>query len=483
MLYFIFKYIYFFIFSFLLFLLVFKEYIVGDILNYILVTYVFVWIPIFDFLIDYFKKEVITEKNTLLFWKMKYFWFIFFQKIYYFLKKYKEFFHLGIIGAVVYLVLWGEIINFLFWLFFIFSIYLRLDSRYAFLFALLFLFFTSLFFLLGDQIKAELFSVYVYYLLIIWVILTILESYYLNIISFFWRIKKKLQENLWLFFSSYDNIVYDSFFLFFIAFLVSFYYISIYQILPSLLFFVMIVYILGKILWFSLEKQYKKVLFFNTGNYNYYILFFSINIIVFSQFLRRIDILNNMYYLIWITITLLVSFLLIATDIWECIRKIIFKNIYIFLSFLGIFFILIWFSSFYWFYNKLLTQNTVVENTTNIQKIKPIIEELPLETVDIITQENQNNLELPEIETKITTFDISQFSENLALGSEWENVKNLQLFLNEKWYYNFSIDGNYDINTQSAMRRFLNEKCWWKQDNQWILWPLARECIKKMLIE
>lgn len=80
-----------------------------------------------------------------------------------------------------------------------------------------------------------------------------------------------------------------------------------------------------------------------------------------------------------------------------------------------------------------------------------------------------------------TSFDISMFSENLWLWDEWENVKTLQSFLNDAWYYNFSFHGIYDENTQIAMRRFLSSECGWPQTNQWILWPKARMCIKYFL--
>lgn len=243
-----------------------------------------------------------------------------------------------------------------------------------------------------------------------------------------------------------------------------------------------------KLSWEKILKYlnvfFKKTLWiiFKNLKQDYNVIFFDVLFLFFIFF-----ILSFFYLELFELLVYLFSFVLFVYIVWKIfwlkIDYSISKQEIIENKSLFLFFILIWFSSFYWFYNKLLTQNTVVENTTNIQKIKPIIEELPLETVDIITQENQNNLELPEIETKITTFDISMFGENIWLWSEWENVKNLQLFLNEKWYYNFSIDWIYAESTQIAMRRFLNEKCWWNQDNQWILWPLARECIKKMLIE
>lgn len=238
-----------------------------------------------------------------------------------------------------------------------------------------------------------------------------------------------------------------------------------------------------KLSWEKLSKYLsdflKKTLWmiFKNLKQDYNIIFFDVLFLFFIFF-----ILSFFYLELFELLVYLFSFVLFVYIVWKIfwlkIDYSISKQEIIENKALFLFFILIWFSSFYWFYNKLLTKNTVVENTVNNQETPVSIEKLPSETIL-----NQNNLELPEIETKITTFDISMFGENIWLWSEWENVKNLQLFLNEKWYYNFSIDWIYAESTQIAMRRFLNEKCWWKQDNQWILWPLARECIEKMLIE
>lgn len=124
--------------------------------------------------------------------------------------------------------------------------------------------------------------------------------------------------------------------------------------------------------------------------------------------------------------------------------------------------------------------------TTGIYLLKPYL--TPKNPVELPQNQEINTNILPPLDSQeeetppvVKTFNISQFSENLALGSEWESVKNLQAFLNEAGYYNFAFHGKYDEKTQVAMRRFLANECDWPQSNQWILWPQGRECIQDFL--
>lgn len=147
----------------------------------------------------------------------------------------------------------------------------------------------------------------------------------------------------------------------------------------------------------------------------------------------------------------------------------------LFVFFIGIFMIFLYF------------QNLISPNYKDIffpkEVTHPFEDENLNITEELIPEKNQESQQplVEEIVVIPRTFDITQFQENLWIGSTWESVKILQYFLNEYGYYNFSIDGNYDMNTQSAMRRFLSTECNWSETNQWILWPQARSCIEQFL--
>lgn len=147
----------------------------------------------------------------------------------------------------------------------------------------------------------------------------------------------------------------------------------------------------------------------------------------------------------------------------------------IFVFFIGIFLVFLYFQN-------LLSPN-YKDIFTRVERVHPFEDpNLNLIEEDIIEESTQEfNEETTTILPK--TFDISQFQENLWVGGSWENVKTLQHFLNEYGYYNFSLDGNYDTNTQAAMRRFLTTECSWPESNQWILGPQARDCIEAFLLD
>lgn len=470
MLYFTLRYLYFFFLIFLFFLLWFQSQINGDLKNYIFISYILIGIPIFDVLIEFLKKEITTEQQRKSFLDIIQNIIAFGKKVFVFFRPFKSWISFLIISILLYLIWGGNILHFLF-LFFIFvSLYFQLDSRISFFWALLLLFTVPLFLLLWDQVRAETVSIYVYYLLVIGVILSIIEPHYSYISDkirhFFTLSKTFLQDNFSWLFSSYDDIVYDSFFLFFLLFLLSIYYPSAYQLLPWFFVFFLVIYIFGKILWFSFENHYEKIHFFSREYYHHYVLFISINIIVYSQMLSHMEWGWNIYYLVWISFWIFLLFMTIFSDIWERVKKTILTNLYLSLMML----VILWVSGVY-FLSSYFTPNVPwelsqieeesVEWTPSLSLSEPLLQD------DLIPQ--------------IKEFNLSQFSENLKLGSEWEGVKILQSFLNEAGYYNFEFHGRYDDKTQIAMRRFLTNECDWSETNQWILWPQARACIQDFL--
>lgn len=465
MLYFTLRYLYFFFLIFLFFLLGFQSQINGDLKNYIFISYILIGIPIFDVLIEFLKKEITTEQQRQLFLDIIQNIIVFGKKVFVFFCRFKSWISFLIISILLYLIWGGNILHFLF-LFFIFvSLYFQLDSRISFFWALLLLFTVPLFLLLWDQVRAETVSIYVYYLLVIGVILSIIEPHYTYISDkirhFFTLSKTFLQDNFSGLFSSYDDIVYDSFFLFFLFFLASIYYPSAYQLLPWFFVFFLVIYLFGKILWFSFQTHYEKIHFLKSKYYHHYVLFLSINIIVYSQMLSHIDDGRNVFTLLWISFWIFLWFMIIFSDIWEIVKKHIMANLYLSLMIL------------------------IILTTIGIFLQPYLTPEKPAEFPQ--TQEINTNilppLDTPKEETPsvVKTFDISMFSENLSLWSQWENVKTLQLFLNDAWYYNFTLHGIYDEMTQIAMKRFLASECDWPQTNQWILWPQARICIQDFL--
>ncbi len=85
-----------------------------------------------------------------------------------------------------------------------------------------------------------------------------------------------------------------------------------------------------------------------------------------------------------------------------------------------------------------------------------------------------------------TVWELYTFKEDgtddLILGSRWETVKKLQEILNKLAYMKWNITWDYDEKTLQAQKKLLIEKCGWPLDNTGTMWPLARECIKKLKI-
>lgn len=470
MLYLTLRYLYFFFLVFLFFILGFQSEIVGELKNYIFISYILIGMPIFDFLIEFLKKELTTQQQRQSFLNTIQLISTFVKKIFIFFLPFKKQISFLTICILLYLIWGGNMIHFLLGFFIFLSLYFHLDARIAFFWALLLLFSVPLFLILGDQLRAEAISIYVYYLLVIGAILSIIEPYYTHISDTINRLlttsKTFLQDNFSGLFSSYDDIVYDSFFLFFLLFLLSIYYPSAYQLLPWFFIFFLVIYLFGKILWFSFENHYEKVHFFSREYYHHYVLFISINIIVYSQMLSHMEWGWNIYYLVWISFWIFLLFMTIFSDIWERVKKTIMTNLYLSLMML----VILWVSGVY-----LLSPYF----TPNVPWELSQIEEESVEWTPSIS--SSESLLQDDLIPQIKVFNLSQFSENLKLGSEWEGVKILQSFLNEAGYYNFEFHGKYDDKTQIAMRRFLTNECDWSESNQWILWPQARACIQDFL--
>lgn len=293
---------------------------------------------------------------------------------------------------------------------------------------------------------------------------------------------KFLSESFYYIKLNYNIIFYDLIFIFFIFFIASFYYIYIYDLLINGIFFVFWIYILFKFLWFSFDLNFQKVNLIDKRNINYFIIFISIYIIIFSSLFKNSSYESKNLFLVLSSVISLLLFLSLFTDLVELLKKLITKNIYLFLSFsLGMILIVwnIYFEDLQKLYISVETKKEVVivqeEIKNDIKKQEvPIVPEM----VPIVPEM------VPEVVTQPEpiVFDISMFDENLSVWMSWEKVSILQKFLHQNGHYNFEVNSNYDENTRVAMAQFLTEKCGWKTTNKWVLWPLAREeCLEWFL--
>lgn len=497
------RYIYFSFIILFIFLLLIKESLTFDFNNIIIVSYFVIFLPLFDYLIDYIKKDALNIKKTdfYIFWKIKDIVtkysikivknFVF-GKIISFIKfilnsiyNYRKIiFWIGLFYWI-YVISGDNLFNLLTLAFLVYSIYLKIDSRVSFFIALILLIITPLLLILEKKELAESYSVYAYYFLVIWVVISIYENINLKfgilnkIVLFFNKVKnisvktfiwvKELFQYIKL---NYISIFYDLILISFVAFISSFYYLSAYNALINIALFVFLVYVIFKFLWFSFDFEFEKIRLINRKNINYLTIFLSTYVIVFSAILEKTTIDDKWVYITLISLTAFLLFLSIFTDLMDVIKSIFLKNVYVSLSAVVAFMII-----FFNFYSQ------------DIQKaFSPTIEnkeETETKTEEVKTPEITKPIEeekIPEVKPEIIKFDISMFQDNLWVWSTWENVWILQKFLRQYGYYNLDITSNYDENTRIAMMKFLEEKCGWKSTNKWVLWPLVREdCLKWFL--
>ncbi len=76
--------------------------------------------------------------------------------------------------------------------FFIFSILFKVDSRISFLIALIFISLTIVNLIISNEKQAEIFSIYTYYMLVVWVIVWIFENIEIKKVN---SLENKINEN------------------------------------------------------------------------------------------------------------------------------------------------------------------------------------------------------------------------------------------------------------------------------------------------
>lgn len=471
MVHFALKYLYIlFIFVFI-FLLLFISNTNEIVQSYIIFSYFILLLPIFDFLLEYFKSEFFVSSENQTFKKS---WNIVcesLKKIWTFIWKNIYFFLWVVFLYLLYVFFWDNIWHFLLVLFLVFWLYFQIDSRISFWGALLLLLCIPLLLILDKKVLAETLSIYLYYFLIIGVIFSVFEWLEKSIsqrVEFLGMKIKKYAENGWKYFLSYpDDVVYDVLFLWVISFIWSLYWENFHNNLILIILFTLIVYLLAKIFGFRFALDKKKTPFFQKQNIEPFILFFSLSVIIFSSLGNMLLAENRVLIFFAFTGINFFTFSILVTDLWDILKAWIIRNIYIFAMMMigvvwGIFYIVGWID----FFQK------------EQEDLSQIDQEIISESVDVLPILPENE---PVVIPSPVKFNISLFQENLWLWSSWENVRILQSFLNDTWYYNFSFHGIYDENTRSAMRRFLSAECNWPQTNQWILWNQERICIQEFL--
>lgn len=463
---------------------------------------------IFDYFIEFFKKEFFWEKHktdifsSISLWKNK----IENQKIISFIIKniknifvwiwnYKKILIFLIILSGIYLWNQENIYHFFIWGFFFTSIYFSLDSRLSFLFALFLLLWVPLFLILEKKETAEIYSIYAYYFLVIWVIVSLYES----IENKSWKIQKittfiqTIFSKIWqiiIFIKNHPMIVfYDVVIIFFFYVIGSLYFELMRDYLVNLFQFILGLYIVLKIFWFYFDKQLfdenEKMDLSNFENIQYIIFCFALYVIIFTGLFKWISWEDDMKFIYIFSILWIILYAFLYTNFSLKIQWFLFRNIYGTLSFWVVMIVIL---SVYYkdvlqyiqLNQSLPWENQSLQSEESKENIidTPIQELLP----EIVETSDMSAVQTWELIEELNfVFDISMFQDNLSVGTIWESVWILQKFLSQHWYYNFDITSNYDETTRVAMAKFLQEKCWWSPVNKWILGPLARECIAKVL--
>lgn len=533
---FLYRYIYLTFVWVFVFVLFYQKSFIVDISSFIIVLYLILLLPLFDAWIEIlkiefgfteYKKNVVSFYYTLisssqiafilksikkiLRFKIVLFFSEIWKKFLWFLWKQRIILFSWLLLYILYQWNTENIYNFLTLSILVLSIIFSLDSRISFLIALCLLLLIPLFLILEKKDLAETYSIYAYYFLVIWVVVSLYESIYNKkkkqekIATFFKIFFQKLWKIL-LFIKNNPIIVfYDLLIVFFLYFVGSIYFDLLRSFLLSLFQFMLTLYVIFKVFWFYFDRQiFDKNEKLDVGNFsylNYIILFFAFNIIIFTGLLQlvgqEISVMNIYVY----ALVLLIIFLAIFSNISEKIITFVLKNVYITLTIGLILSILTWLyykesiekilkntTSNYIVSNITQTGNTLTQ-TPSDEVILPVESKIEnntwslSQTWEIISIWVVNtgiiNTETTSVNSEIV-FDISMFQENLWVWSTGSWVKILQKYLVNEGY-SLDITGEYTKNTQSAMALYLSEKCFWKPTNQWILGPQARECIQKNL--
>lgn len=220
----------------------------------------------------------------------------------------------------------------------------------------------------------------------------------------------------------------------------------------------------------------------------FYFNIFLFNIIIFL-FIKKLLLDNNIkeiYSIIFVILFIFnLIFLYFFTNLFVKIEKIIIRNFNIFVIWSSVSII---FLSFIYlddlqklFTSELEHNKEIKQDLKSEDKRKVINKDQELKLKETLSNSGKIKKEIIRPEIKEIIFDISMFDENLWIWSKWQKVEILQKYLKEEWFFKSEINGIYDKNTVSSFNKYLTEKCGWSKTNIWILWPLARDCLKQNL--
>ncbi len=267
--------------------LIFKNYVLFDFNNFLLFSYFVLTLPIIDIIFNFFHREIsqYIKKKDILFsesvvYFKKYYWKV--PKIWFF---------------ILFLILWFFIQKaFFLWLWFFLSFLIAWLYFFYFFPAVFFYYFSALVFLvliwlfLSSSVYVDNFLSYFLWILITSIVISIFEKIDIkgkDVLLIFkkwvWSICKQFWKNIK---QDYNVIFYDVFFLFLIIFIISFYYIWIFEILVFLFTFVLFVYFIGKFFWLQLSYQISKKIFLKIKKllFFYFWLWESYDMDTFSHF-------------------------------------------------------------------------------------------------------------------------------------------------------------------------------------------------------
>ncbi len=257
---------------------------------------------------------------------------------------------------------------------------------------------------------------------------------------------------------------------------------------------IFIIFIIFSFLYFLIK--YKKNNFWKNSfwynnflkKYNNEIFYFSFLIFslifLFSFFFPIFSNILKYYFFtfLWIYIILKFFGFKINYDFW---KKTIWKFNFFSLDFLQIsiiiisFLVIIFYKDFTNYFPEKV--NIIQKNTIKVENKKSdeeILEEKLKKLADEVNAKNKTFFEKKDLEEEnfqaknIFKKDLYPWTINME-----EEIKNLQIFLEKWWFFNWEINGIYNENLKKSLKKYLIKKCDWPETTKWYFWPEARKCL------
>lgn len=445
-----FRYIYFLI----LFLLAYILFLWGNIVekynNIVLISYIIVFLPFLDWILEYLKNEIREKTPTV---------YDHFQKLLW-MQSEIIFWVLSLFTLVVYhwnLLKAGTII------FFLFVFIYKISHKVSFFVAFFLLFCIPIFFIRGAKVSAETSIIYAFYFILMGVFFLGVETLRTKNIfegvsqfPYFKKIKKLFFHFQYILVHQYDRVFFLILALYWVFFVLGFYSYRINMYLSEGFLVVLLFYVFWKFLGF--QFCYKKLSWnLNFGNF----LVMAVLFLLLSAPIVKSTFSHHKYLLLLASQLLFYAYIAFVWTRFLQVSKHYLEESVFLKSVLSMFIL----ASFSFL--------ILVDVKYTLQAQKIMLENKRLAK---LKEKNEKALVM-----KKTTFKKSDFDTNLYPGSSGEKVKKLQTYLKENGYFNYKIDGNYDERTKYAVNKFLSETCDWDKTNKGTFGPLARDCLISQL--